>query len=73
LREVEAKYGPNEPYAQALRRQLAEIEQSPTSRTEKSELMIYSAGMRKKSKPSSKSSSEQPQLKPESTPPTTEE
>jgi hypothetical protein len=73
LKEVEQEYGPDEPYAQALRRQLAEIEQETKSGTGKSELMIYSAGMRQKSRPSSKSSSEQQQPSKPQMPPTTEE
>ena len=60
LAETERKHGPNDPWAQALRRQLAEIEQETKSPTEKSWLMHYSAGMRWKSKPGSKSSNEPP-------------
>ena len=73
LAETERKHGADAPFAQALRRQLAEIEQESKSPTEKSWLMSYSAGMRGKSKSASKSSSAEPESKPPPSEPSTEE
>ena len=73
LARVERKYGPDEPFAQDLRRQLAEIEQETKSPTEKSWLMIYSAGMREKSKPASPSLKKKPESSAPPTAPSTEE
>jgi hypothetical protein len=73
LARVERKYGPDAPFAQAIRRQLAEIEQETKSPTEKSWLLHYSAGMRGNSKSASPSLKSKPESSPPPSEPSTEE
>jgi ribosome modulation factor len=73
LARVERKHGPDAPFAQALRRQIAEIERESKSPTEKSWTMSYSAGMRGKSKSTLPSSKNEPASNPPPSEPSTEE